>query len=87
MDREHDWNLAGDTRQSADQSLERVGVVHVARPVQREHRVGAARQPKGLRHMQGARPLTVRQQRVDHDVADEMDLLRRHAFGTEVLCS
>ena len=57
-------------------------IVHVRRPVQRQHGVAARLEAERRRATgESAAPLAVAQQRVDHDVADEMDRARGDALA------
>ena len=62
-----------------------LGIIDVRGPVERDEEVGACLDPErdqrpGVRGL-----LTKAEQRVDHRVADQVDLLRRVALSAQVL--
>ena len=84
MDREYEGQARREAMKQAEQSLERTGIVHVGRPVEGDQAVAARLQPKPPWLVQRPRSLELPEQGIDHDVADETDLLRRDALGRQV---
>ncbi len=87
MHREHDRELLVDLLEHGEQAPQMVGVVHVARAMEREGHVAAGRQSQALEGVALARAGEVRAQRVDHDVADDVDAPRENALAQEVLAT
>ena len=85
VDREehrHVFRNCGDARH---QPLEPLWIVDVARSVQRQQGVFAFPDAVSGRRGEPARPLPVREQRVDHHVADQVDTLVGNPFPPQVL--
>ena len=78
-------NVASRFGDRSHQPLERRWIVHVGGAVQRQERVLACRDPMPLGRRETARAVAVRQQRIDHHVADEVDPLGRDALALEVI--
>ena len=85
MNRKDHRHLARDRRHGGQDPAEHGGLIDVRRPMQREHGVLAVGHRHAIAHAIEARSRQMPQQRVDHDVADQMNLLGRHAFGAQVL--
>ena len=63
---------------------QRGGVVHVGGPVQRHERVGIVAQGQPLADRRALRLIHMADQRINHDVAHEKDLLRGDALPLKV---
>ena len=85
VNREDDRQFPGDGRQGLQQAGEDLRVVDVAGAMQSHGGITAGLQAHLGAEIEACSHLAVLHQGVDHDVADEEDLLRRHAFGFQVL--
>ena len=85
MHREQQGGALGDLAQGGDQPAEDLGIVDIRRAVQGDQAVLAWSQVEALPRGPSLCSLAVREQRVDHDVADEMDLVCPVALPLEVL--
>ena len=87
-DDRHPFHRPPDGREDVVESL---GVIHVAGTMEREDRIGDGRsliarlEVQPLQNLGSLCGRSVREQRVDHHVPDEMDLLLRNALSPEVL--
>jgi hypothetical protein len=87
MHGKEDREFGSERAYCAQNPLQRLGVVNVGRPMQREHSVGSAARSvlphaKPVENRRLCRHLAVPQQAVDHDIADEENLLRGHTFAS-----
>ena len=78
-------HVAGNLGDRPHQFLEYLRIVHVGRAMHRQEDVFALRDAVARRRREAAGAIAVREQRVDHHVADEMDALVRDAFTPQVL--
>jgi hypothetical protein len=90
MNGEEDRKLGRNSAHCAENILQRLGVVYVGRPVQSENAIAAAARPvlthtEPLEKRRSCCHFPIPQQAVDHDIADEEDFLRRHAFALPIL--
>ena len=78
-------HVAGNFGDRPHQVLEYLRIVHVGRTVHRQEDVFALCDAVALRRREAPGSIAVRQQRVDHHVADEMDALVRDPFTPQVV--
>jgi hypothetical protein len=76
--------VPADLRQRLQDAFQRGRVVHVGRAVQRDDAIGARRQAEPCGHAHGARLHEVAAERIDHQIAHQMDPLRVGAFAPEI---
>ena len=82
VDGEDDRDIAADFIQSLDERAQRVGIVDVRRPVQCDQRIRSIEDAIVAPHAPGFREEL--DQRIDHDVADAVDLFCIDAFAQEI---
>ncbi len=87
MNWEKDRKLGSQNAYRFENPLQRLGIIHVGRPVQSEDSVGTAvrsiiANAKAVENRRSCRQFAVLQQAVDHDVSDEENLLIRHALAS-----
>ena len=80
-----DRQLRTDALNRVDDGAERATIVDVARAMERRHRVGALGQVETCCDSIENGLMPVGNQRIDHDVADEVDTLGRHALARQIL--
>ena len=85
VDREQHRHLTAHLVQRLEQLAQHRGIVDVRRAVQRDHRVADAPDLVSRRDVALRRLRQGPAQRVDHDVADEMDAIAGDPFGDQVV--
>src|SRR5215469_11867279 len=81
--RKDDWYSLRQSVECVEQTLQRMGVVHVGWTVQRHERVLPGFQTVRQRQCQSAVAMTL--ERIDHRVADEKNTVRRASLPEQVL--
>src|SRR5436309_733787 len=84
MDREDDREVTAYFLEGAEELVQGVRVVHVRGAMQRQDRVALSVEWQPVEDGRGLPARLERQQRVDHDIADEMDLRGRDALPKKV---
>src|SRR6185503_1922811 len=84
MNREDDRDRSRDFFQRLEYAPQRYRIVHVRRTMQGESRVSAMFESPALGQRQSASELPVLEERINHHVADEKNLLGRNPFGPQV---
>ena len=88
MDRKDDRNMPRQHLQRLEEIRQGPRIIHVGRAVQREHGVAGPRiEAEALRDRRALPAVPRALERVDHDVADEVNLLGAHALAQEVVAS
>jgi hypothetical protein len=82
---EEQGDLGAHVPEGREQSAEDLGIVDVGRPVQGHQAVAVRGQSEAFEHGAQSGPFHVGEERVDHDVADEVDLIGSVALGVQVL--
>src|SRR4051812_796472 len=84
MERQHNWPLLRDARQPLEEHGECAHVVNVRWSMKRRDDVVSA-DPKTLGHSERASGLSLSEQCIDHDIADETNQLVRRTFASQVV--
>ena len=85
MYREDQWKFGGQLAQHGDEPREDGGVVNVGWPMESHQPVGTCIDAQLPQHRSAPRPTEVGHQGVDHDVADEVDLIFAISLGPQVV--
>ena len=72
MHREHNGSIVGDAREGLEQHGEALGIIDVGWAVQRHEDILPRHYPEFGRHAELLCPRQHREQRIHHDVADEL---------------
>ena len=84
MGRENDGDALRDLGDGLERALQLISVIHVGGAMEGEHDVGSGRQSQLRAQRRGPGNLESPHQRIDHEIADEKDLVWCDSFVGEI---